>query len=438
VNKFLNQKGSIAIMMVITAVILITPVVVNFTFDTNIAKLKVYNIEQKAKAKLTAESGLKFAMARLRLYKEAYNYVQNNKALKDSVKPQILDMLWNFPFIYPVPITNKTSLIQKQGLEKFHEEVKLDGNLTLSIANISNKINLNMVRISLLNETEKKRDPNYQPPTEDEMKFSVESQLFTALKNGIDAKLLVDDVFNAKHSGIEVNNLVDILKLNITDPVAAETMENSQMSLFQDQNSQPKYSPFMSFSEVYTLPEWSDDLVALVENEFTVHGAMMIDLNQITDKMLKLLFPEITEDESAEFFKYKNDPDDPKHFNSTDEFKNYVVNIGHLMKESEFDTLMANFKKLGVQFGPTPTLFKIISSAKLERGSYTITAYVTIPTQPEPRKQVQNTENQTSTQTPQTPENPSTPQPPAAPQTPEKPETKTLLLNPRIVEITVS
>ena len=58
-----NQDG-IALMMVITAIVLLTTIMITFSFDSNVNKLKAYNIEDKGQAKLTAESGLQMAITR--------------------------------------------------------------------------------------------------------------------------------------------------------------------------------------------------------------------------------------------------------------------------------------------------------------------------------------------------------------------------------------
>ena len=74
-SKVFNNHNGIAIGMVLTSIVILTTIIANFSFESNINKIKAYNIEDRGKAKLTAESGLQFAMARLRLYKEAYNFL---------------------------------------------------------------------------------------------------------------------------------------------------------------------------------------------------------------------------------------------------------------------------------------------------------------------------------------------------------------------------
>jgi hypothetical protein len=441
-----NQRGSIAIMMVISAVVIITPVVVNFTFDTTINKLKVYNIEDRAKAKLTAESGIKFAIARLRLYKEAYNFLQNNKSAKDIVKPKMLDMIWNFPFVYPIPTTSKMNAIQKEAIKDFHEKTLLDGTMQLTINNISNKINLNLLRISLLIDAQNQQNTESEQTdnSEEDQEFNVESQLIKALKNAIELQSEKDEAFSAQYFGLEVEPLVNELKYYVSDPQSIEDAAGAD-SAFSTENITPKRAPLVSSSEIFSLPSWPDAITNLILNEFTVHGAIMIDLNKVTDKLLKLLIPDITPEDIEEFFKYKNDPDDPKHFNSLDDFKNYIVNIGNIMNESDFKDRFDKFLKQGLQFGPTPTLFKVVSSSTVGRSTFNLTAYITLPAQPKPRPKKPKPEeveepqpgnnNTNGSENGNEPTN--NPEEPPPADNPEEPEVKTLLLEPRVVEIIV-
>ena len=397
-KKFLqNSRGSVAIMMVLTGLILLYPIMSMFTIDTTVNKLKVYNIEDRAKAKLTAESGLKFAMARLRLYKEAYNFLQNNKKAKDLVKQQTLDVLWNFPFVYPVPKTDEMNAIQKEAITEFNENTKLEGSLQITINNISNKINLNLLRISLIGDAIKEaraqannngqngeRGNAGNGGEEGDETFNAESQLVKALTNAIEEKSEKDEFFSAEFYGTEVEPLVNELKYFVSDPNSIEDTAGADIA-FSNIEMEPKRAPLVSIGELYTLPSWKDEITNLILNEFTVHGAIMIDLNKITENLLKLLIPDILPEDIEEFFKYKNDKDDPKYFNSLEDFKTYIVSNANLMTENDFTERFEKFKAQGLQFGPSPSLFRVNISASVERATYGLTAYVTLPAQPQPR-----------------------------------------------------
>ena len=101
-KKILNNESGVALLMVTTAIVILTMIMMTFTYDSKIHKLQSFNIEDKAKAKLTSEAGLQFAMVRLRLYKEAFNFVQTNQSAKDIATQEVINSIWNFPFVYPI------------------------------------------------------------------------------------------------------------------------------------------------------------------------------------------------------------------------------------------------------------------------------------------------------------------------------------------------
>lgn len=453
-----NENG-IAIIMVLSTIALIIPVVLFFSLDSATNRLKASNIEERSKAKLTAESALKFAMARLKLYKEAYNFLQKNKAAKNVVKQEQLDVIWNFPFVYPIPIASSNNAIQKDAIKKFHEENVLDGSFNLSISSISNKINLNLLRVSLIAEANKAQNNNSSQQNNNTQKnddFNPENQLIKALSNAIETESEKNELFNAKYYGIELIPLVNELKYFISDLNSLEDTAGAE-NAFLNEKIAPKVAPLTSFSELYTLPSWPDAIIDLIINEFTVHGAIMIDLNQMTDKLFKLLIPNTEPEDIEEFFKYKDNPEDPKYFNSLDDFKNYIVNIGNLMSEADFTERFNLYQQQGLKFGQTPTLFKIVAAATVGRSTYTITAYVTIPAKPSPRPKTSTDPNQKNNQknnsktNPSDPDNTNNPDDPNDPdnqngqnnsnQSPNgtKPDENIIeLLDPRVIEIIIS
>jgi type II secretory pathway component PulK len=445
-QKINNNQNGIALMMVMTAIVLLTTIMITFSFDSNVNKLKAYNIEDKGQAKLTAESGLQMAMARLRLYKEAFNYLEQNESAKDIATPEMINSIWNFPFIYPIPVGKKMNQIQKDAIQKFKDNTFLQGGLKLTINNISNKINLNLLRISLLAQAEENQkdddDKDDQATEEDKTEYGAEGQIIKSLKYSIEKESEKNETFQSKYYGVDPTMLVNVMKVNISDPDSLED-DGGAKSEFDKIASTPKRAPFASMSEMYTLPGWDDDLVKLVKGEFTIHGSLMIDLNKITEKMLRLLIPTITDEEVKEFFEYRDDPEDPKFFNTKNDFKKYIVEVGNVVSSDDFDETIAKFEKQGLKFGPSATLFKIIAVGNKGRSTYTITAYVSMPAKPLVIKKTEEDEEkdeEESTTTTTETDGDQDDKDDKDDEEDEKKETeqKTQLLEPRIIEIFIS
>jgi len=374
-------------MIILLAIVILTALYAQFTFDSKISRIKATNILDKSQAKLLAESGLQLAMTRLRLYKEAFNKVETNQNIKSMVKPELLNQLWEVPFVYPIPLDKNTSQLVKQTVDKFQDESLLDGQMKVTIQNISSRINLNLLRIDV---TKLKTDQegNLEPPkssslfdTGNDDEVALDQSLYQLLKRLVDERKETDEAFADRYGNLNYQELFTNLKYYTSD---FQTMNSDPFFGEAEGNFQripltPKYGPLSSFSELYSIPGWNDELIELVKNEYSVYPNMMIDLNKITANMLKLLFPELQEPEIAEFFKYRDDPEDPKEMNSTADLKKYFVDQARIMMPETVDQRLEAFQKSGITFGSSPNLFKVISVGEYNRAIYTLVAYVVLP-----------------------------------------------------------
>lgn len=385
-----NDRG-IALIMIMTAILLLMAIYGEFTFESKISRLKATNILDKAQSKLLAESGLQLAITRLKLYKEAYNKVQSNPSAKNMVSGQLLNQLWEVPFIYPIPVTDNANAAFKETVKKFTEDTFLDGAMNVSIQNISNRLNLNMLRIDM---TKYNPDPDAQDNQDQNSLLnmsdnaimtdvSVDQSLFFLLKKMVDEKREKDEAFDDRYGNINYQEMLTTLKYYMSDyqsmnqdPLAGEAEGN-----FQEIPLTPKFGPLGSSSELYAIPGWNDELIELIQNEFSVYPSTQIDFNKLTSNMLRILIPSMTEDDVREFFLWRDDPEQPKFLNSKADFKKYIVNQEGLMNEQDFDERMKLFEQKGISFGANPNLFKIVSQGSYNRSTYTLVAYVVLPKQ---------------------------------------------------------
>lgn len=388
-----NQRG-VALMMIMTAIIILMAVYGEFTFESKISRIKATNIMDRSQAKLLAESGLQLAMARLRLYKEAHNTVENNANAKNAVPAQMLNQLWEVPFMFPIPIGKGANRAFIDTVDKFTEESLLQGEMKVTINNLANRLNLNLLRMDM---SKIPADPTakqeyLQNASSSQLDMSdnaiktdvaIDQTLFFLLKRLVEEKKEKDEGFEDRYSALNYQELVTNLKYFVsdyqslnTDPLAGEAE-----GTFQKIPLAPKYGPMGSASELYMIPGWTDELIELIQNEFSAYPNTQIDFNKITANMLKILVPNINEDEVKEFFTYRDDPEAPKFINKLEDFKAYVVNRESLMSSADFDTRMELFQKRGFTFGSSPNFFKVVSEGTYNRSVYTLIAFVLLPKQ---------------------------------------------------------
>lgn len=375
-------------MMIMTAIIILMAIYGEFTFESKIARLKATNILDKSQSKLLAESGLQMAMTRLRLYKEAYNTVQSNPNLKTMVQGNLLNQLWEVPFIFPIPVGEGANSALKETVNKFTKETLLDGEMKVTIQNISNRLNLNMLRVDMSKYNPDSDDNDQDLTSQLDMSdtaimnnVSVDQSLFFLLKKLVDEKKEKDEAFSDRYSNINYQEMLTNLKYYISDqgsmmqdPLAGEAESN-----FQRIPLSPKFGPLGSSSELYAIPGWNDELIELIQNEFSVYPTTQIDFNKLTSNMLKILFPQLTEEDIKEFFIWRDDPIRPQFLNTKADFKRYLVDQERLVSDTDFENRLKLFEQKGITFGANPNLFKIVSEGTYNRSVYTLVAYVVLP-----------------------------------------------------------
>lgn len=438
----LSSQRGVALMLIMTSILILMAIYSEFTFESKISRIKATNIMDRAQAKLLAESGLQLAVARLRLYKEAYNKLQSNQSAKDTVPPQLLNQLWEVPFMFPIPVGKNATAAFKDTVDKFTQETLLDGTMKVNISNISNKMNLNLIRTDMTKYNPANKDSIDQYSQLDmgmnaiQNNVSVDQTLYFLLKKLVDEKKEKDEAFEDKYSGLNYQELVTHLKYYTSDfgSMNADPLVGEAESSFNKIPLTPKFGPLSSASELYAVPGWDDQLIELIQNEFSIYPSSQIDLNKLTANMLKILIPTMMEDDIKQFFEFRDDPQNPKFFNSIADLKKYIATDKRLVSEQAFDERIALFTKQGISFGSNPNLFKVISEGTYNRSSYTLVAMILLP-----KQETSQTPGNTTTpgQTPgqTTPANTTTPNGQQNTQTPAQ---NAQLMEPKIIEIQVN
>lgn len=392
IKKILKSQSGVAIMMIMTSILILMAIYGEFTFESKISRIKATNLLDRSQAKLLAESGLQLAVTRLRLYKEAYNYVQNN-ANAAAVPVQLINQLWEVPFMFPIPVGKGANRAFIDTVDKFTKETFLDGQMSVNIQNISNRMNLNLLRndMTKMGSTTGSAgggsngmpdnsilDMSDQAIMND---VSIDQTLYFILKRLVDEKKEKDETFADRYGSINYQEMMSNLKYYMSDfgSMMQDPMVGEAETNFQQAKITPKFGPFSSASELYSVPGWNDELIELIKNEFSVYPNTQIDFNKLTANMFKILIPNVNDNDIKEFFLWRDDPEQPKQVNSLDDFKKYVVMQERLISEDQFNDRMNKFQQKGITFGANPNLFKVVSEGTYNRSVYTLVAYVVLP-----------------------------------------------------------
>ncbi len=433
-RKHLHNRQGVALLLVISSIALLSWLLADFTFETSVNKIKAYNGQDKLQAKLNAQAGLNFALAKLRLYKEARNLLEKNKQAKKTIKPGAIEKVVLTPFIYPIPLPKNAGAIQKTALEEFTKNTLIKGQLAVSISSIKGFLNPNNLRtLSRQNGEEKEDSSNQKEENQKTPQEYIEEKLLATLKSSIEEKSENDEIFDELYGTLDPNLLIKELKFYVNNPKAINDPEKIEIeSLYAERGITPKHAPMTSLDELYLLEGWPDDIVDLIKDRLTVHEVSVIAINKITKEQLKIIFPKLDPIQIEEFFKYRDGDqelqEDPHPFESEQEFKTYLVEtLG--VPEDTYTSRTKEFERAGLRFGTAGNLYKVVSTGTFERSSYTITAFIDLPIKPKPKlvKKKKKRKNEP-------PLNPHDPPPPDEKKKKKEPEPLEFM-EPRVVEI---
>lgn len=388
-----NERG-IALLVVMGTITLLTYLMIDFTFESHVNKLRVHNLTDKAQARLTAEAGLRLAIARIKLYQEARNMIEKNENLKQMIDLSLLEESTRSPdLILPVPIVeNMMNMQVRSTVERFNENLLLQGNLSLQIRTVSGFLNPNNLRATPLSEEERRqRDSRFTNPDEEQRSPQevIEETLIETLSEAIERKSEEDDLFDIRYGNLDARLLIKELKYFVNHPDDFRDSERAEIeAMYLGRGVRAKHAPLTSLEELYLLEGWDDAIVDLIKDRLTVHEVSVIQVNELTANQLRIMFPEISDFQIEEFFLYRDgDPsrdERPRPFRNAEDFKDVIVNRLAVIHDEQFDEMIQSFEAAGLTIGVAGKLFQVISSATVERSTYSILAFIDLPIKPEP------------------------------------------------------
>lgn len=406
----LGNKG-VGLLLVMSSIALLTFLLATFTYNVSINKIKVYNEQDSMQARLNAESGLNFAISKLKLYKESFNLLEKNETMKSMLSPEKLEGLITEPFVFPLPIeVDKLNLIQKNLVLEFSENTHMNGSVVVEVKSISNFLNPNNLSVPFIekkseendeddddrdnedqdsedSDDDKKEETNKSSKDQKENLVNNEQAFVELLSERIQAKIEEDANFASMYSDLDPVLLIKELKFYVSRNELFKDDQRTDIEiLYAEKEIEPKHAPLEHISELYQLAGWDDEIVNLIIDRLSVYAAAIIPINEINSKHLTMIFPELTEEQVNDFFLQRDGNEelevDPTPLNSFDAFKKLCT------ETLDFDTSMFKertdlFLKAGYHFGPAGKLFKVTSNGKYNNADFTINAFVDLPILPQ-------------------------------------------------------
>lgn len=466
IQKTLRNESGIALIMVLGIIVILTFLLADFTFETKLNKIKIYNQQDKIQARLNAESGLNFALGKLRLYQEGRNKIEKDESIKSAFPSSDLESVIIQPFMYPLPTPKNASIIQKTAIDDFAKKTLFKGEVSVTFTKIAGFLNPNGLRLKAKPTTSNQDRDQAQTNTDDDDQdpastaadtkpdgtkstkaeradVIIEKKITETLQRLIKEKSDLDEDFHSKYSNVDPALLVKELKFYVNDSNQFSDSQRPEIEAkFSQKNIKPKHAPLSSIDELYMLPSWDDAIVDLIKDRMSVHEVNVISINELTIEDLKVLFPSINNVQIEEFFKFRDgDPDKkikPHKFKNAEDFKNSVVGTLNIVSDTDYEERMTELKQAGLTIDTAGKLYKVNSRGVFNNAVYNLVAYIDLPIKPQPPKKTTGSAKPPGMPpgSTQDPDNGANNQDPTKPNNPkdEKPAPVELLM-PRVIEM---
>ncbi len=305
----LNKKG-VALILVISSISMLTLMMVDFTYNSQINLRISKNFQNSLKAQNLARSGVYFALLELKVQ----NAIKKNPMVKQipGYSEDMVDKIWQFGFIYP-PIAGKKSTFGAQKeIKELVEESKIEGKITVQIFDESSKINLN-----------------------DLENVQTRAAVIQQLDSIFEQKKTSDEEFFKKYRDLKFTELIN----NIVDWIDKDhnRVEGGDEDSYYDRlptRYKSKNAPLDMVSEVGLIEGFNDDTIFdLIQPYITVYPTGGINVNSADKTMLLSISPELTEEDVTQIMEHRQKNGS---FKNVQEFETFCKNT--LLKSANFNT----------------------------------------------------------------------------------------------------
>lgn len=381
-----TDESGIALFMVIAAMTVLSVIVTEFTYVAQVNARATVDSSDQIKAHYLAKTGFKISLLRLRAYRELRGMGKGkNSAGLPQIPRSILDQIWGFPFFYPIPAgVPGLTVVMKDEIEKFQKESSLQGKFTAAIESESGKIGINASLASMAPPPAPAPSakaggaaPVTQTPAEKEkssaLKYSVEEArkgLKDMLTRTFEEKVKNNQDFADQYRDVEIDEIYDNILGWIDFSYQPKNASGKQPTPY-------KRAPFYSLSELHMIRPIDDGLYNLFAPLFTPFSTPGVNVNKVKEPMLRVLLAGITDEEVAEFFKFRDDPDQDNTFKAAEDFFKWVsTNVAALKSSTTLDELKTRLAQQGIQILTDEEIFKITVVAEVNKATRILEAWV--------------------------------------------------------------
>jgi general secretion pathway protein K len=317
-NPLAKGRGSrgIALILAITSLMFMVYIASEVTKDS--ATEYIVNSQEltRLKAYYAARNSMQIALLRVKLFQQA-----SKIQLPEGLASQ-LDLLWKFPFAWPLPIPPDLNAVDTDTMKKISAESLMDSTYTHTIDDEGSKIDVN----------------DLASPSKT-LREATKRQLLSIFEQ----RIASDDEFRGNYQSFNFNELVDKLQDWMSDTTTSGSGSGDKRAPFSGLGQgYPPNRGFRTIEEIRLVPGMTEEFFSLMAPRITIYGMKAINPNTASKEVLLSLDPGMTDEAVTEAISRRNDPQlgGPFKGNGAEclkDFKNFVESRGARLAP-EFDS----------------------------------------------------------------------------------------------------
>lgn len=280
-SKKPRQQG-IALILAITSLMFMVYIASEVTKDS--ATEYIVNSQEltRLKAYYAARNSMQIALLRIKIFQQA-----TKVQLPEAFASQI-DLLWKFPFAWPLPIPAELNSVDGDMMKKVSAESLMDATYTHTIEDEGSKIDLNDLASpsKTLREITKKM-----------------------LLNVFEQENTNNEEFRGTYQSFNFNELVDKIQDWMSDSTTSGSGSGDKRAAFSSLgDGYPPNRGFRTIEELRLVPGMTDEFFALLAPRITIYGMKAINPNTATKEVLMALDPGMNAQSVDDAIAKRNDP----------------------------------------------------------------------------------------------------------------------------------
>ena len=369
-----RDTQGIALFMVLASVGVLSILVTDFVYITQVNQAIAYGGLDQAQAHYLAKSGLKLSLLRLKAYQKIQKLAATASAAAGAslVPKSLVEQVWSFPFFFPIP-TNLPGMsgADRDLIAKFQKDVGIEGKFSAVIESESSRYNLNSIVVGF----GPIPSPSPSPAPQDAATQAKQARdnLTDALTLILNQKMEVDSDFATTYRDFRVPEWVDQIASWADRKYERQSSPNRDPILM-------KRAPFYTVAELHNLLGTDEDLYQLFAPNLTTSMTNAININTMREGVLRTLAPRMTYEDIQLFFKFRDADTADNLFKKSDDFFNYLFKEVPAYRNNPKiqEELKNDLKTRQITLITEETLFKITVQATVNSATRTIQAWVTL------------------------------------------------------------